>query len=92
MTDGPRACPRTGRSRALPLPPGGVRPSDMLVAFFALDPNCIRVVDQAGNIYEGRAGGMGKPVVASGLPMIERTFPPGTVAAYAPGDPDAMAF
>ena len=36
MTDGPRACPRTGRSRGLPLPPGGVRPSDMLVAFFAL--------------------------------------------------------
>ena len=34
---------------------------------------------------------MGKPVVASRLPMIERTFPPGTVAAYAPGDPGAMA-
>src|SRR5688572_11514777 len=34
---------------------------------------------------------MGKPVVASRLPMVERTFPPGTVAAYAPGDPEAMA-
>jgi glycosyltransferase involved in cell wall biosynthesis len=34
---------------------------------------------------------MGKPVVASRLPMIERTFPPGTVAAYPPGDPAAMA-
>ena len=34
---------------------------------------------------------MGKPVVASRLPMIERTFPPGTVAAYTPGDPAAMA-
>ena len=34
---------------------------------------------------------MGKPVVASRLPMIERTFPPGTVAAYPPGDATAMA-
>ena len=34
---------------------------------------------------------MGKPVVASRLPMVERTFPPGTVAAYEPGDPQAMA-
>lgn len=34
---------------------------------------------------------MGKPVVASRLPMIERTFPPGTVAAYPPGDAAAMA-
>jgi glycosyltransferase involved in cell wall biosynthesis len=30
---------------------------------------------------------MGKPVVASRLPMVERTFPLGTVATYAPGDP-----
>ena len=34
---------------------------------------------------------MGKPVVASRLPMVERTFPPGTVATYEPGDPEAMA-
>ncbi len=34
---------------------------------------------------------MGKPVVASRLPMVERTFPPGTVATYPPGDPAAMA-
>jgi D-inositol-3-phosphate glycosyltransferase len=33
---------------------------------------------------------MGKPVVASALPMVERTFPPGTVAAYRPGDAEAM--
>jgi glycosyltransferase involved in cell wall biosynthesis len=33
---------------------------------------------------------MGKPVVASRLPMIKRTFPAGTVAAYAAGDPAAM--
>lgn len=34
---------------------------------------------------------MGKPVVASRLPMVERTFPPGTVATYPPGDADGMA-
>jgi glycosyltransferase involved in cell wall biosynthesis len=34
---------------------------------------------------------MGKPVVASRLPMVERTFPAGTVATYTPGDPAAMA-
>jgi glycosyltransferase involved in cell wall biosynthesis len=34
---------------------------------------------------------MGKPVVASRLPMVERTFPAGTVATYTPGDPEALA-
>lgn len=34
---------------------------------------------------------MGKPVVASGLPLVERTFPPGTVWTYPSGDPAAMA-
>ena len=34
---------------------------------------------------------MGKPVVASRLPMVEPTFPPGTVATYEPGDARAMA-
>lgn len=29
---------------------------------------------------------MGKPVVASRLPMVEATFPPGTVTTYAAGD------
>ncbi len=36
-------------------------------------------------------GAMGKPVVASRLPMVEATFPAGTVATYTPGDPAAMA-
>jgi glycosyltransferase involved in cell wall biosynthesis len=36
-------------------------------------------------------GAMGKPVVASRLPLVERTFPPGSVAVYAPGDPEALA-
>jgi glycosyltransferase involved in cell wall biosynthesis len=31
-------------------------------------------------------GAMGKPVVASALPMVERTFPPGTAMTYRPGD------
>ena len=34
---------------------------------------------------------MGKPVVASALPMVERTFPPGSVRGYAPGDAEALA-
>jgi glycosyltransferase involved in cell wall biosynthesis len=34
---------------------------------------------------------MGKPVVATRLPMVERTFPVGTVATYAPGDAVSMA-
>ena len=34
---------------------------------------------------------MGKPVVASRLPMVEATFPPGTVTTYGPGDAEAMA-
>jgi glycosyltransferase involved in cell wall biosynthesis len=36
-------------------------------------------------------GAMGRPAVASRLPLVERTFPPGTVATYAPGDPEALA-
>ncbi len=34
---------------------------------------------------------MGKPVVASRLPMVEQTFPPDTVARYEPGDPEDLA-
>lgn len=34
---------------------------------------------------------MGKPVVASRLPMVEAMFPPGSVQTYTPGDPAAMA-
>ena len=34
---------------------------------------------------------MGKPVVATRLPLVERTFPPGTVATYEPGDAACMA-
>ena len=34
---------------------------------------------------------MGKPVVASRLPMVEAVFPPGTVTTYTPGDAASMA-
>jgi glycosyltransferase involved in cell wall biosynthesis len=36
-------------------------------------------------------GAMGKPAVASRLPMVERTFPAGSVVAYDAGDPEALA-
>jgi len=36
-------------------------------------------------------GAMGKPVVATRLPMVEHTFPSGTVWTYASGDPASMA-
>lgn len=36
-------------------------------------------------------GAMGRPAVASRLPLVERTFPPGTVATYAAGDADGLA-
>jgi len=35
-------------------------------------------------------GAMGKPAVCSRLPMVERTFPPGTVWSYQPGDAASM--
>lgn len=40
-------------------------------------------------VYEYAA--MGKPVVASRLPMVAATFPAGTVSTYEPGDASAMA-
>ena len=43
----------------------------------------------SGKVFEYAA--MDKPVVASRLPMVEATFPPGTVATYTPGDPESMA-
>ena len=36
-------------------------------------------------------GAMGKPVIASRLPMVEATFPRGTVTTYPAGDADALA-
>jgi glycosyltransferase involved in cell wall biosynthesis len=36
-------------------------------------------------------GAMLRPVVASRLPMVERTFPADTVTTYEPGDPESLA-
>jgi glycosyltransferase involved in cell wall biosynthesis len=36
-------------------------------------------------------GAMGKPAICSRLPMVEQTFPAGTVSTYAPGDADDLA-
>jgi glycosyltransferase involved in cell wall biosynthesis len=36
-------------------------------------------------------GAMGKPAVASRLPMVEQTFPAGSVGTYEAGDADALA-
>ena len=36
-------------------------------------------------------GAMGKPVIASRLPMVERTFAADSVATYEPGDPVGLA-
>ena len=36
-------------------------------------------------------GAMGKPVIASRLPLVERTFPPGSIAVYEAGDPADLA-
>ena len=36
-------------------------------------------------------GAMDRPIVASALPLVERTFPAGAVATYRPGDPADLA-
>lgn len=46
-------------------------------------------VSLSTKIFEYAA--MGRPVVASRLPLVERTFPRGSVATYTPGDPEALA-
>jgi glycosyltransferase involved in cell wall biosynthesis len=46
-------------------------------------------VSLSTKIFEYAA--MGKPVVASHLPMVEATFPPGTVQTYEPGDAGSLA-
>jgi glycosyltransferase involved in cell wall biosynthesis len=43
----------------------------------------------SGKVYEYAA--MGKPVVASRLPLVEESFPAGSIAIYEPGDPSSMA-
>jgi glycosyltransferase involved in cell wall biosynthesis len=67
--------------------PGVVAGADIGIAPTRLDP--FTAMSLSTKIFEYAA--MGKPVVASRLPMLERTFPAGTVAAYEPGDPHSLA-
>jgi glycosyltransferase involved in cell wall biosynthesis len=66
--------------------PGRVAGADIGLAPTRHDP--FTDMSLSTKVFEYAA--MGKPVVASALPMVERTFPPGTVAAYRPGDAEAM--
>ncbi len=67
--------------------PAAVARADIGVAPTRRDP--FTDVSLSTKVFEYAA--MGKPVVASRLPMVERTFPPDTIATYAPGDAGSMA-
>jgi glycosyltransferase involved in cell wall biosynthesis len=67
--------------------PAAVARADIGVAPTRRDP--FTDVSLSTKVFE--YGAMGKPVVASRLPMVERTFPPGSVATYNPGDAASMA-
>jgi glycosyltransferase involved in cell wall biosynthesis len=67
--------------------PAAVAAADMGIAPTRLDRFTAMTI--SGKIYE--YGAMGKPVVASRLPLVERTFPSGTVVTYEPGDAAGLA-
>jgi glycosyltransferase involved in cell wall biosynthesis len=67
--------------------PAAVARADIGVAPTRRDP--FTDVSLSTKVFE--YGAMGKPVVASRLPMVERTFPPNSVATYDPGDAASMA-
>jgi glycosyltransferase involved in cell wall biosynthesis len=67
--------------------PAAVARADVGVAPTRRDP--FTDVSLSTKVFEYAA--MGKPVVATRLPMVERSFPPGTVWTYDPGDPASMA-
>jgi glycosyltransferase involved in cell wall biosynthesis len=67
--------------------PAAVARADIGVAPTRRDP--FTDVSLSTKVFEFAA--MGKPVVASRLPMVERTFPPNSVATYDPGNPESMA-
>jgi len=67
--------------------PAAIATADIGIAPTRRDP--FTDVSLSTKVFEYAA--MGKPVVASRLPMVERTFAPGTVYAYEPGDPGALA-
>jgi glycosyltransferase involved in cell wall biosynthesis len=67
--------------------PDAIARADIGVAPTRRDP--FTDVSLSTKVFEYAA--MGKPVVASRLPMVEQTFPVGTVATYEPGDADGLA-
>ncbi len=67
--------------------PAAVARADIGVAPTRRDP--FTDVSLSTKVFEYAA--MGKPVVASRLPMVERTFPPDSVVTYDPGDAASMA-
>jgi len=67
--------------------PLAVSRADIGVAPTRRDP--FTDVSLSTKVFEYAA--MGKPVVASRLPMVEHTFPAGTVTQYEPGDASSLA-
>jgi glycosyltransferase involved in cell wall biosynthesis len=67
--------------------PGAIAAADIGLAPTRRDP--FTDFSLSTKIFE--YGAMGKPAVASRLPMVERTFPAGSVVAYEAGDADALA-
>lgn len=67
--------------------PGAIAGADIGLAPTRRDP--FTDFSLSTKIFE--YGAMAKPVVASRLPMVERTFPLGSITAYEPGDPVALA-
>jgi glycosyltransferase involved in cell wall biosynthesis len=67
--------------------PAAIAAADIGLAPTRLDR--FTAITLSTKVYEYAA--MGKPVVASRLPMVEQIFPPGTVGHYEPGDPAGMA-
>ena len=67
--------------------PAAIAAADIGLAPTRRDP--FTDVSLSTKIFEYAA--MGKPVVATRLPMVETTFPVGTVTTYEPGDASSLA-
>jgi glycosyltransferase involved in cell wall biosynthesis len=67
--------------------PAAVAAADVGIAPTRLDD--FTAVTMSTKVFEN--GAMGKPVVASRLPLVERTFPPDLVLTYPSGDAAALA-